>query len=200
MLMQYKDVFIFMELAPSLTIAMGGIIETAIVPYHILRLISEYPELQLYCAATPSALKFVTKTTLYALTRHDVYDEALLFANDGKPAHLTYSSSQVTLIYPATARILAECALGIISCPVTRVFAFADKHSTIVTPILHPRMDSSLYSEHIQKLQNVGCTIILPSQGITWTHESSWVKTRAAVIGRLDLAENAVIPSAVSLF
>lgn len=173
----------------EVVLAMGGAIETAIVPYHIARLRAANPELSIYTAVSDGAMQFITTTTLRGVTGNAVYSSERKFDSFGMPSHLSNSKRDLLVIYPATARILAEMSLGIISCPVTRLFAFTKKENIIITPYIHEDMCWELYSEHLEKLANIGCKIVAP-KGRYWQEESAWVRTGQAIRGFFGLDQS----------
>lgn len=140
--------------------AAGGSIETALLPYRLLYFRADYG-VALSAAASPGALEFVTRTSLAAVTGDPVYDaDARFDPGSARPAHLSLSEADRLVVYPATARILAQCALGEITCPVTRLFAFTPKDRVVVAPAIHARMDARLYEGHVDRLRSVGCAVL----------------------------------------
>jgi len=77
--------------------------------------------------------------------------------------------------------IIAECALGIVSCPVTRCFSFAVKSRVVFVPYIHPRMSPILYREHVQVIRSMGCAVVLEDDDLLWRDKSAWVETERAV-------------------
>jgi phosphopantothenoylcysteine synthetase/decarboxylase len=145
-------------------IAAGGVIETALLPYNLLHLIS-CVDLTISTAISPSAEKFVTETALHAITKKVVYHEDQLFEPcTGKPLHIAYSESDLLILYPATARIIVQCATGEITCPVTRLFAFTPKNKILIAPAIHSRMDMRIYQPHLERLQDLGCHVLVQNQ------------------------------------
>lgn len=143
-----------------------------------MRLQTTYPRLTVRVALSPRALDFVTTLSLEGITGALVYTENRpLNQSTGRPTYLDLVDADALILYPATARVLAHCALGIVSCPVTRCFAFADKKSVLVTPYLHPRMEPRLYSQHVDVLRSVGCTVVQPDDRLFWRTTSAWVTT-----------------------
>jgi phosphopantothenoylcysteine synthetase/decarboxylase len=148
----------------SVVVAAGGVIETALLPYNILHL-SLCADITISAAISPSAQKFVTETALHAITKRVVYHENQLFEPcTGKPLHIAYSEADLLILYPATARIIAQCALGEVTCPVTRLFAFTPKNKILIAPAIHPRMDMRIYKPHLQKLKDLGCHVLTQDQ------------------------------------
>jgi phosphopantothenoylcysteine synthetase/decarboxylase len=145
-------------------IAAGGVIETALLPYNLLHLIS-CVDLTISTAISPAAQKFVTETALHAITKKAVYYEDRLFEPcTGKPLHIAYSESDLLILYPATARIITQCAIGEITCPVTRLFAFTPKSKILIAPAIHSRMDMRIYQPHLERLQDLGCHVLTQHQ------------------------------------
>jgi hypothetical protein len=56
--------------------------------------------------------------------------------------------------------VLASCALGLITCPVTRLFAFTPKDRVAFAPAIHPDMDLRLYAPHAAALRALGCVVL----------------------------------------
>jgi phosphopantothenoylcysteine synthetase/decarboxylase len=162
--------------------AAGGSIETALLPYRLLYFRADYA-VALSAAVSPGALDFVTKTALAAVTSDAVYDADTRFeAHSPRPIHLALSEADTLVIYPATARILAQCALGEVTCPVTRLFAFTPKDRVVVAPSLHPRMDVRLYEGHVERLRSIGCAVLgAPSFTTTWMDVEEHLAARLAL-------------------
>lgn len=178
--------------------AVGGCLETSVLPYHLLRLVGTYPNLSLAFAVSSHALDFVTPVTLEAIARRPIYIEERRFDPlTRKPFHLVLSEMDVLVIYPATARIIAEAALGIISCLVTRAFSFMAKNRVIVAPYLHPAMDQRLYEDHLSKLRQLDCRLVLPEEGLFWRKRSAWEATKRMLCASLGLEANQRPPALV---
>jgi phosphopantothenoylcysteine synthetase/decarboxylase len=147
-----------------IVVAAGGVIETALLPYNLLHLTS-CVDITVSTAISPAAQKFVTETALYSITKKAVYHESQLFDPlSGKPLHLAYSESDLLVLYPATARVIAQCAIGEVTCPVTRLFAFTPKDKILIAPAIHSRMDMRIYQPHLTKLQDLGCHVLTQPQ------------------------------------
>jgi phosphopantothenoylcysteine synthetase/decarboxylase len=145
-------------------VAAGGVLETALLPYNLLHLVS-CVDITVSTAISPAAQKFVTETALYSITKKVVYHENQLFDPlTGKPLHLAYSESDLLVLYPATARIIAQCAIGEVTCPVTRLFAFTPKDKILIAPAIHSRMDTRIYKPHLKRLQDLGCHVLSQPQ------------------------------------
>lgn len=176
---------------PSVVVAAGASIETALLPYKLFHLRAHIP-VDLHVALTPRSLDFVTVAALKAITGNEVYLHNTQFGDSGLPRHLILSSCKALVIYPATPRLVAECALGIVSCAVTRIFAFSDKHRVIMVPFIHPQMEKRLYLGHLQILSEVGCTILDQSPGT-----DSWQTVEERLSAQLGVPIN--VPSDTSL-
>jgi phosphopantothenoylcysteine synthetase/decarboxylase len=174
----------------NIALGIGGAIETAIVPYHLIRLRASYPHIKVHCVLSTGAEQFVTKTALQAISGCEVCTKDTVLFSDGQIPHMVNSNRDLTVIFPATARIVAEAALGIVSCPVTRLFAFSNKKKLILTQFLHPAMEASLYLRHLETLKSIGCTVIEPQNESVWNRESAWVATGRAIRKFLGLDEN----------
>ena len=172
----------------SLTLAAGGALETALLPYYIVRLLTTTP-LSVRVALSQHALDFVTPTALQGLTGNLVYTEAMRFHPlSGRPMHLEFSDTDLLLVYPATCRVIAEASLGIISCPVTRTIAFSPKEKVVIVPYLNVAHHQLTYKEHLSRLTSQGCEVVVPlSEDLVWQSESAWVAARHAVHNRLHL-------------
>ncbi|EDX82958.1 Flavoprotein [Synechococcus sp. PCC 7335] len=172
----------------TLVIAAGGALETALLPYYVVRLLTT-TSLSVRVVLSPHALDFVTPTALQGLTEHPVYTEQIKFHPlSGKPMHLAFADTDLLLVYPATCRVIAEAALGIVSCPVTRVIAFSPKEKVIMVPYLHTAHHQMVYREHLGQLRRQGCEVVMPSDNdLCWKTESAWVAARRIIHERLEL-------------
>ncbi len=140
----------------ELVVGIGGSLEASLVPYHLTYLKSHY-DIDIKVAITKSAKQFVSVKSLKAISNNQVYFKNQQYDNDMKPLHLTYSNADVFLVYPATGRLIAEFALGIISCPVTRLFSFFNKPDIIIGPFIHTQMTKDIYTPHFNALKELGC-------------------------------------------
>ena len=163
-----------------ITIAAGGTIETALLPYHLVHLRAHYDALHLHVALSKEAQGFVTTLALRSITGSDVYIQNNQFDNAGRPFHLSLSDHALLIIYPATPRVLCEVATGSISCCVTRLFGFTPKDRIIIAPKIHPKLTRSLYDSHIQKIQELGCFVLHPDT--LWT---PWADVELAIERKL---------------
>lgn len=141
---------------PRVVVAAGGALETAFLPSRVLDLRERYG-LDVVVAVSARALDFATETALRAVSRNPVVTPDTRFAEDGTPAHLALADADAVVVFPATARILAEGAIGAVTCPVTRVIAFAPWDRVVLAPALPPALDRSVYRPHVDALVARGC-------------------------------------------
>lgn len=180
--------------APFIVVASGATIETSFLPQRLWLLREEYG-LRVASALSPKALDFVTPLALRAVTHHPVYTESEPLDPSGTPLHLAYADADALVIFPATARVLAEAAVGSVTCPVTRLLAFGSPARTLIAPAVHPRMDRSVYRPHLDRLAGRGCTIL----GGDDLH-ASWRDVQDALVARFHLVRTPGNGSVRSLF
>ena len=170
---------------PTIVLAAGGSIETALLPHRLLYLRADY-RVALTVAVSTGALEFVTRTALVGVTGSYVYDPGLQFAPaTTMPVHLALADADLLVLHPATARIIAQCALGEVTCPVTRLFAFTPKSRIVIAPAIHPRMDPRLYEGHLARLRELGCEVL--GGPTLW---ATWAEVEARMIARLGLVRS----------
>jgi len=177
-----------------IVIAAGGALDTAMLPLRLLHLRADYG-VELAAAVSTGALEFVTGTALTGVTGNWVYDPETRFeAGTSLPAHLALANPDLLVVYPATARIVAQCALGVVTCPVTRLFAFTPKDRIVIAPAIHPRMDRRLYDGHVARLREVGCEVIGGAE-----YWATWAEVEEACVRRLGLGRSLRAPGDVLL-
>lgn len=177
-----------------ITIAAGGTIETALLPYHLIHLCAHY-DVHPHVALSKEAQGFVTTLALRAITGSEVYYQNEQFDNSNSPYHLSLSNHPLLVIYPATPRILCEAATGSISCCVTRLFGFTSKERIIVAPQVHPKLTRSLYYSHIKKIQELGCIVLQPD-----TLYTPWIEVELAIEHKLGLPRRSPQQQIIKLF
>jgi phosphopantothenoylcysteine synthetase/decarboxylase len=156
---------------PTVVFAAGGSIETALLPHRLLFFRADH-EVALAAAVSAGALDFVTPIALAGVTGAVVYGPDQRFEpGTARPAHLALAEADALVLHPATARILAECATGAVTCPVTRLFAFTPKDRIVVAPAIHPRMDLRIYAPHAERLRSLGCTVLGGERLFSTWHE-----------------------------
>lgn len=144
---------------PRITVAAGGTIETALLPYHLVHLRAHY-EVETRVALSHEAQHFVTKLAIRGITKSEVYVDNDQFDDAGAPLHLALSTCDLLVIYPCTPRVISEAANGAVSCCVTRLFAFTPKERIVVAPHIHPQLASSLYEMHLDRIEELGCLVL----------------------------------------
>ncbi len=163
---------------PSLVLALGGTIETSFVPLRLFELLADYA-IEAGVALSAEAESFVSPTALEGLTGRPPYRANAQFAG-GVPLHLAWSEAELLVIAPGTARLLVQCATGSITCPVTRLFAFTDKARVVFAPALHPRFDRRIYDPHLERLRELGVTVVEDDAA-----HADWAGVRRTVLERL---------------
>jgi len=139
--------------------AAGGALETAFLPKRLFDLRADH-HVRLSVALSSGALDFVTVPAMSAVVGAPAYTTNADLDGTGVPRHLRLAEADWLVVHPATARVVAECALGIVSCPVTRLFAFFPKDRVCIAPAIHPRMDLRLYAPHLARLRELGCAVV----------------------------------------
>ena len=117
-------------------------------------------EVRLWSAVSERALDFVTPMALGAVCENTVYRSNDQLASDRRPLHVVARDADALVLHPATARIIAQCALGEVTCAVTRLFAFTPKDRVVVAPAIHPYLERSIYEPHVRRLRDLGCTVL----------------------------------------
>jgi phosphopantothenoylcysteine synthetase/decarboxylase len=164
-------------------LACGGTIETAFLPYKIAHFIAHY-RVDVHVAMSREARKFATLTAMRAITGHEIYTRNVQFQGpSGTPLHLAWSAPEQLAVYPATARIVAEFAIGSITCPVTRLFAFTEKSKIVVVPQIHQQLHAEVYEKHLQAISDMGCTVLgSASKSADWRQMELLVASRIGVL------------------
>lgn len=144
---------------PHVVFAAGGALETAFLPQRLFDLRADFA-VRVSVALSPGALDFVTETAIGAVAGAPPYLQNREMDPSGLPRHVVLAEADWLVLVPATARIVAECALGIVSCPVTRLFAFFPKDKVCVAPAIHPKMDLRVYSPYLTRLRQLGCAVV----------------------------------------
>ena len=114
---------------------------------------------------TPSALEFVTVTTLQTLTKNDVYVEQFN-SESWKPEHISLAdSSDLFLIAPATANTIGKIANGICDNLLTSL-ACAFSKKIIIAPAMNCNMwNNKFVQKNLNKLISFGCNVIPTEKG-----------------------------------
>lgn len=114
---------------------------------------------------TPSALQFVTKTTLATLTKNPVYIEQF-DVEDWKPEHIELCDwADVFVIAPASANTISKLANGLCDNLLTSV-ACAYQKQLILAPAMNEGMwKNPAVQKNLETLKNRGMKVIEPSTG-----------------------------------
>lgn len=180
------------ETDPWVVVAAGGSLETAFLPARLFDLRADY-HVRLSAALSPRALDFVTELSVEAVTAATVYTRSAQL-HEHRPLHLHVAQAERLVLWPATPRILAQCATGEITDPVTRLFAFTEKARVIVAPCLHPSLDLRIYRPHVERLRELGCTVVGPEDLF-----ASFADAKRALVDGLGLRRRADAPGVVRL-
>jgi phosphopantothenoylcysteine synthetase/decarboxylase len=144
---------------PWIVLAAGGALEASFLPYRVFTLRAAL-EARITVALSGGARELTSEVALEALTGAPVYRDVAQLDDARLPLHASWSSADLLVLSPATARIVAECALGIVRCAPTRLFSFTPKERIVVAPALHPSMDRRIYEPHVRRLAELGCTVL----------------------------------------
>lgn len=175
--------------APTILVSAGGAVDTALLPYRLVHLRAHY-DVRLFTALTRGALQFVTTAAMQGITGTVPYTEGMLFHPvTGRSIHLQYAECDLMVVSPATARLVVQFAQGEVTCPVSRVFAFADKKKIIVVPAIHQRMTPRLYERHLQVLREVGCCVVSAPTGSGWAQVEELAAARLSLSRRTQPSE-----------
>ena len=132
------------------------------MPYWLATINSAFPAVELDVVLSRKAERFVTATTIQGLIGRRPYleDGDPFQEGDGRPSHLVLADADLILLCPATPRILIEVALGSITCPVTRVAAFAEPSRVAIAPWIHPSLDRANYVEYLERARARGMHVL----------------------------------------
>lgn len=183
-------------LSVDIILGLGGAVDTCLMPYRILRFLAFHPNVSIRFVVTAGALDFVTNDALRAISKQPVYAPGDKWDPlNSVPIHRSFSAADLLVVHPATARLIAETANGIISCPVTRTFAFFPKDRIVLGAAIHPQMDERLYRPAIDRLRSVGCKVVEAKTG-----EDHWGRVEQSVVSLLDLPTSQSSGQVVELF
>jgi hypothetical protein len=171
------------------TLCAGAVLETALLPYYLVDFIAHW-EVDVFVSLSKEAHKFTSRRAIRAISGHKVYTKTWqLDSKSGQPLHKQYSQHELVVVYPASPRILSEAANGNVTCPVTRIIAFAPKEKIIVAPFVHPMLCASVYAQHLLRLEEIGCQVV--------QHDNlhpSWRDVEATIVHTLSLSQRAHAP------
>ena len=118
------------------------------------------------CVLTHGGSQFVTPLTLSALSEQKVYQDLFSLTDEHEMGHINLSrQSDVLLVAPASANLLAKLAHGQADDLATTVLLAADK-PIMVAPAMNVRMwENPATKSNLNTLINRGITIIGPEEG-----------------------------------
>ncbi len=146
-----------------LLIISGGI--AAIKCPEIIRLLND-KGVSTRCLLTTSGSKFVTPLSLATLSRNKVYENLFDPKDECEMGHIELSrSSDLILVAPATAHILARMASGIADDLATTALLATDK-PVVAAPSMNVKMwEHAATIQNMDTLKKRGVTIIGPAEG-----------------------------------
>lgn len=118
------------------------------------------------CILTKNGAQFVTPLSLAALSGQKVYQDLLSLTDESEIGHIRLArDTDLVLVAPATADILARMAAGMADDLATTVLLATDK-PIMVVPAMNPRMWSHPATEaNVAKLMDWGVRVTGPAQG-----------------------------------
>ena len=112
-----------------------------------------------------SACEFVTPLTFQTLSRNPVGIEQFSLPAEWKPEHIAYAESDVVVVAPATANIIAKMAHGIADDLLSSTI-LATRAPVFIAPAMNDGMwDNPATQANIDILKSRGVTVIDPDAG-----------------------------------
>jgi len=118
------------------------------------------------CVVTTNALRLVTADALTAVSGHAV--AATMWPGDGSMPHITLARwCDTLLIAPATADLLAHCALGLADDLLTTLFLALEPNKRVIfAPAMNTVMwDKPIVQAHVRTLRSGGARFVDPIPG-----------------------------------
>lgn len=178
---------------PWVVIGAGATIETSFLPWRIFELTSDF-SIKVSICLSKDASHFVKPIPLQTITGSPVYQRVTQLDANGVPLHRVFCHAERLVVWPATARIIAEAALGLTTCAVTRMIAFMPKYRVVIAPAIHPEMDRRVYAPHLARLTELGC-VVLGGDDLF----ASWADVRDHLKNTFALVQNNVSSAPVLL-
>lgn len=146
-----------------LLIITGGI--AAYKSLELIRLIKKQSG-HVRCILTKGGAEFVTPLSVAALSEEQVYSELFSLKDETEMGHIRLSrETDVVLVAPATANILAQMAHGL-ATDLASTTLLATNKPVIVAPAMNPMMwDNAATQDNIKTLKSRGITFIEPETG-----------------------------------
>jgi phosphopantothenoylcysteine decarboxylase/phosphopantothenate--cysteine ligase len=119
------------------------------------------------CVLTPNAARFVSPLALAAVSEHGVIVDQWGDANSGGVDHIELARwSELLLIAPATANIIAKLAVGIADDALS-TYAIAHRGDIVVSPAMNTFMlQHETVQQNIATLIRRGLDVIEPDEGL----------------------------------
>lgn len=144
------------------------IISGGIAAYKCLDLIRNLREqgARVRCVMTKSANEFITKLSVSALSGEKVYSDLFSLTDENEMGHIQLSrESDILVVAPATANILARMAQGLADDLATTVLLATNK-KVLVAPSMNNRMwTHQATQQNIAILQERGISVLGPGSG-----------------------------------
>lgn len=113
-------------------------------------------------AMTPAAQKFITPLTLESLSGNKVYTDMFREEAEGI-THVTWADSDLFVIAPATANIMAKLVTGFADCPVSALGLTTYKLPRLIAPAMNTRMyQHPATQKNLEILSGQGYELIEP--------------------------------------
>lgn len=130
------------------------------------RLVQAQAELSV--VMTAHAQRFVTPLTFTALARRRVYTDLFHAQQDYQPEHISLAEkTDLILIAPATANIIAKFAQGICDDLLSSLFCAAQPQDVLLAPAMNERMwNHPATQRNTQTLRDWGVQLVGPATGM----------------------------------
>jgi phosphopantothenoylcysteine decarboxylase / phosphopantothenate---cysteine ligase len=175
------------------------VIAGGIAAYKSLELIRRLKErgAEVRCVMTRAAQEFITKLSAQTLSGHPVYTDLFSLTEENEMGHLNLSQdSDLILVAPATADLIAKMAAGLADDLVSTILIASDR-PILLAPAMNTRMwESEATRDNVALLEKRGVSRIGPETGALAEAESG--VGRMAEPGAIaDAVENIFLANAV---
>ena len=148
----------------KITIIIGG----GIAAYKTLELIRhlQSENFEIIPVLTKSASNFITSLSISAISKNKVYTDLFDLNDESEMGHIQLSRiSELIIVAPATANLIAKFANGIADDLATTLILATDK-KVLLAPSMNVRMWNHVATkENIKKLKNYGFQFVGPNSG-----------------------------------
>ena len=122
--------------------------------------------ISVHCILTKGGEQFVTPITLASLSEHPVYTDIFSLKDEVEMGHIRLSrESDVILVAPASADIIAKMAHGLADDLATTVLLATDKRVLLAPAMNHRMWDHSATQRNLRLIEEDGIIIIPPDSG-----------------------------------